>query len=346
MNMPAELIGLRDVSARIGANMHLVQGAGGNTSIKIADALWVKASGLWLSDAQRDDIFVAVDLAGARQALANQNSVMPVLTNQGPAKLRPSIETSLHALMAHKVVLHVHAVNTIAWAVRTDGDTALSEKLTGLSWAKLPYHRPGLPLSQAIAALTADKQPDVLILGNHGLLVGGPDVAAAEALMQIIEQRLQLTPRAATPADIARLEALCAGTDYRPAVSENSHMLATDSHNLAVATAGSLYPDHVVFLGPALPQMPSGMTVPAYIATFQDRPAPVAFLVPGAGALVRKDITRAAEAMLECLGLVISRLPIAAPIRYLPQDEEMALLDWDAERYRKQLTDDRKKAQA
>jgi len=344
MDMPAALEGLKRVSARIGQNLHLVQGAGGNTSIKIDDALWVKASGLWLADAAREQIFVPVDLEGARQALANHNATMPVLKRFGDMKLRPSIETSLHALMRHAVVLHVHAINSIVWAIRTDGDDALRDRLAGLTWAKLPYYRPGLPLSQAISALTAREQPDVLILGNHGLLVGGPDVETAEALMTEVERRLRLDPNPAMASDQTWLRALCAGTDYRPAASEDSHVLATSERNLKLATDGSLYPDHVVFLGPALPSLPVDMmSVAAFLATFNDRPPPVAFLVPGAGALVRRDIQPAAEAMLECLGLVINRVPASAPIRYLPRDEEIALLSWDAERYRKQLMEERAK---
>lgn len=343
MELPAELEGLRAVSARIGRNLHLVQGAGGNTSIKIDDALWVKASGLWLADAESDQIFVPVDLQGARLALANDNAKMPILDRYGEMKLRPSIETSLHALMTHPVVLHVHAVNSIAWAVRTDGDDELRDRMLGLAWAKLPYCRPGLPLSQAIAALTAQGQPDVLLLGNHGLLVGGETVETAEALMHDVERRLALSSNPATLSDMARLQALCAGTDYRPASSEDCHLLATSARHLKLATGGSFYPDHVVFLGPALPSLQAeSRSIDDFLAEFGEHP-PVAFLVPGAGALVRQDILPAAEAMLQCLGLVINRLPLTASIRYLPREEEIALLDWDAERYRKQLTIDRQK---
>jgi rhamnose utilization protein RhaD (predicted bifunctional aldolase and dehydrogenase) len=67
-------------------------------------------------------------------------------------------------------------------------------------------------------------------------------------------------------------------------------------------------------------------------------PPPVALLAPGVGAIVRSDIVPGAEAMLECLALVAARLPGDARISYLPEDEERALLDWDAEKYRKALS--------
>jgi rhamnose utilization protein RhaD (predicted bifunctional aldolase and dehydrogenase) len=334
----AALEDLRRMSARVGRNITLVQGAGGNSSVKLGDVLWVKASGAWLSDAEAKDVFVPVDLPGARAALIAGDEKMPVAQGFGEIKLRASIETALHALLPHPVVLHVHAVNTIAWSVRDDGADALSARLDGLNWRSLPYRRPGLPLSQAVAVITAHAPADVLVLGNHGLVVGGATAAAAEALALEVERRLALSPRGPGAADLAELDRICTGSEYRPASDPVCHALATDARNLEIATAGSLYPDHVVFLGPALPTLPQRASLRDLVAPAADGvPAPVAVLVPGAGAVIRKDASAGAEPMLVCLGLVVTRLPVDAPVRYLPQDEEQALLNWDAERYRQQL---------
>lgn len=342
LEIPAALADLKRVSRRIGTDVRLVQGPGGNTSMKAGDVLWVKASGTWLADAEEKSIFVPVDLIGARQALAEGSEKMPVISApvpDGALALRASIETSLHALLPHAIVLHVHAVNAIAWAARKDGADEMAQRLAGLAWARLPYHRPGLALSRAVAELIAEKTPDVLILGNHGLVVAAADCDAAAALMQEVERRLELPVRAAPAPDLARLRTLCADGSYRPATEPDCHHLATDAGNLRMATAGSLYPDHVVFLGPALPTLAPGRS----LAELRSDPAttdastPVALLVPGAGAIVRADIGPAAEAMLHCLALVVKRIPLAAHVSYLPPEEEQALLNWDAERYRKQL---------
>lgn len=53
---------LVDLSARIGGNLDLVQAGGGNTSIKEAGTLWVKASGKWLRQAAVDDMFLPVPM--------------------------------------------------------------------------------------------------------------------------------------------------------------------------------------------------------------------------------------------------------------------------------------------
>jgi rhamnose utilization protein RhaD (predicted bifunctional aldolase and dehydrogenase) len=335
MQQPGFLDELRRMSARVGGNILLVQGAGGNSSVKVDEVLWVKASGAWLSEAKEKDMFVPVELAGARAALAAGNEKMPVAGGFGEITLRASIETSLHALMPHPVVLHVHAVNTIAWAALADVEDELATRLQGLAWRQLPYRRPGLPLSQVVAEHTSKQRADVLILGNHGLLVGAETCDAAEALIAEVERRLELKPRAAPAADLKALQRICQGTAYRPASDDVCHALATHPQNFALATQGSLYPDHVVFLGPALPSLAADGDLAALVAATE--PPPVALLVPGAGAVIRQDASAGAEAMLVCLGLVVARVPETAAVRYLPAAEEQALLNWDAERYRQQL---------
>ena len=61
---------VRNYCARIGQEPLLVQGAGGNVSWKDGGTLWIKASGAWLADAEKDDIFVPADLDTLRVALA------------------------------------------------------------------------------------------------------------------------------------------------------------------------------------------------------------------------------------------------------------------------------------
>ena len=66
--MEQKLASLAEISARVGADRLLVQAAGGNTSIKLGDTLWIKASGQWLADALAKPIFVPVDFNALRSA--------------------------------------------------------------------------------------------------------------------------------------------------------------------------------------------------------------------------------------------------------------------------------------
>ncbi|MEM7041798.1 MAG: class II aldolase/adducin family protein [Pseudomonadota bacterium] len=325
------------LSARIGADRSLVQGAGGNSSIKHDGVLWVKASGTWLARSLDEAIYVSADLALIRNLLRSGtiDPVSPALRPDAAERgLKASIETTLHALLDHNVVLHLHSVAAIALAVREDAERLLAPRLEGLSWAFVPYARPGLPLTRAVMEAIGDSMPDLLVLANHGIVVGGEDYAAAESILTEVERRLQAKPRPDGPADLQRLQTACRGTGYRLPKDKSCHAIATDSRHLAIAAGGSLYPDHVVFLGP-------GMTV---VEPTDDLPhsaergdAPAFLAIRDVGVVVREELPAAAEVMVGCLVDVLRRIPKEATVTYLSGAEEDELLGWDAEKLRQAM---------
>src|SRR5262249_52883905 len=152
---------------------------------------------------------------------------------------------------------------------------------------------PGLPLALEAAALARQQAvPEVLLLGNHGLVVAGADCAQVEALLAEVEHRLRLDPRPSPPPRIDALKGLAESSPYRPAASAVVHGIATDAERLSIAGVGSLYPDHVVFLGPAV-RVLGDEERPAAIARraeAEGHPPPALLLVPGRGALLRSDL--------------------------------------------------------
>jgi rhamnose utilization protein RhaD (predicted bifunctional aldolase and dehydrogenase) len=320
---------LRTLSARVGADPRLVQAAGGNTSLKADGVMWIKASGTWLKDATSRDIFVPVDHEALVEALARRDpaadACLPfVRADLNVTGLRPSIETSVHALMPHPVVVHVHCVNTIAWAIRRDAEDRLAELLREFAWAFVPYARPGLPLAGGIAARLRSGV-DVLVLGNHGLVVAADSVGASEVLLARVVSALARPARDAVPPDRRALDALCEGTAYAPAIDDDTHALATDGEVLERGRAHVYYPDHVVFLGVGVPtDMASGAPLVA---------------VPGTGVIIRRDARSAVEAMGRCLADVMRRVGPDDPLVALTDEDVDRLVNWDAEKYRQTMPD-------
>ena len=332
---PAALAELAAFSARIGRDPEQVQAAGGNTSLKQDGLLWVKASGLWLADALERDLFVPVRLDAVLQGIdadAADPVSAAVASELNPEGLRPSIETTLHALLPHRIVVHTHSVRTIALAIRADGEARIAERLTGLRWAWVPYRKPGLPLTRAVAEKLAGGSADVLVLGNHGLVVGGGSVTEAASLLAEVERRLDAPvqpiadrlPRHFTGADSTRR--------LRAPTHARTHALAMDPGRLAWATAGSLYPDHVIFLGPAAGALDGRADAGPALAR-----GTKLFLAPGEGAFLAGETTVSADELALCLALVLERVPADATLRYLTAEDEAELLDWDAEKYRQNL---------
>jgi rhamnose utilization protein RhaD (predicted bifunctional aldolase and dehydrogenase) len=323
-----DLSALAALSARLGRDPMLVQGGGGNASVKDAEVLWVKASGKWLAHAEREPIFVPVALEAIRASIRD-GADDPVSAHVLPgAALRPSIETTLHAVLPHSVVLHLHAIHALAAAVRADGRAFAGERLRGLRWAWVPYARPGVLLTRAVAA-AADDAYDVLLLENHGLVVGAPDCASAWQLVQDVEARLAVAARPTRGPAWHSLAAAAARFGMKLPDDPRVHDLAVDPVSLRHLRSGVLFPDQVVFLGPIVP--------------VEDRTDGTAWcLLPGRGVLLKPAITAGQHEMLLGLALLMQRLPADVSVQVLDAAEVAALAGWEAERYRIALDEQRR----
>lgn len=319
---PPDLDALGVLSARIGADPMLIQAAGGNTSIKDGDVLWIKASGTLLSEALEREIFVACDLPAMRTCLARgearADQPMEFALDQGG--LRPSIETSLHAVFPHRVVLHAHCIHALSHLVQLDPISAIGSKLDGFNWGSVPYAKPGASLAGQVRGVV-DQGRDVVLLGNHGVIVAAQTVAEAGDLLARLFEALRMDPAPLLPANLGRVP-----EGWYEGPASLSHV-ARDPDQLAMATGGSLYPDHVIFCGVGA----MACDVPP------DGDSPPFVLIPGKGALVRADASPGALALAQCLGDVLVRVPSGGTLHYLTLQQNGELLNWDAEKYRQGL---------
>lgn len=338
---------LQQVSATIGADPLLVQGAGGNTSVKINGVMWIKASGTWLMNAVHQQIMVPVRLDALRQAMQAQapeaeRAQSFVVEESNPHQLRPSIETTLHALFPQKVVIHVHCVNTIALAIQQNAPRLLAPLLSAFNWRYVPYAKPGLDLSTSIAGelYNDQNQPaDVVVLGNHGLVVAGHSVDAAQQRLTQVCRALQQPVLNTAAARTDKLTQLADGSNYELPRHTETHAVALHEHCASVARGGSLYPDHVIFLGPGsvfAAHGESAADVAARCAHHGHAP-PVSILFPGNGVLMKQGAGDSAQAMARCLSDVCVRVAANAQVNYLTADQNHELIHWDAEKYRQTL---------
>jgi rhamnose utilization protein RhaD (predicted bifunctional aldolase and dehydrogenase) len=230
--------------------------------------------------------------------------------------------------------LHLHCVDTISLAVQADCEAEAAKRLGDLQWAFIPYFRPGLPLAQAIAERLRPGV-DVLILGNHGLVVAAETVAEAESLLRRVTTLLARSARRVSEPDIAALRALAGDSGYGLPTDIEAHAVAIDPESCRMAEAGSLYPDHVIFLGQGSVVARPGENVARVIE--RRGAAPMAILFPGIGVLMRGDASAGTNAMQRCLADVTARVDVATRLNYLTAAESDELINWDAEQYRKKL---------
>ncbi|MEO0328143.1 MAG: class II aldolase/adducin family protein [Pseudomonadota bacterium] len=308
----------RALSGRLGKDPLQVQGPGGNTSVKDHDVMWIKASGTELADAENRDIFVAVDRQAALEeanGISGDGSCKSTVIDKS-VSLRPSIETTFHAALEHAVVAHTHSVATLVHAISPEGREACRQKLNGLPFAMVPYAKPGLPLTREILA-RIQKETCVVILQNHGLVCCGKTVDEVSDLIKEVEERLSMSPK--TYSVSIPEEDPPSGFKW----SEKG-WLAQEPRTKELILEGSYYPDHVVFLGPALPRN-------------DHEGQPAALMFEDQGIAIRNNATPAQSAMLDCLSDVFSRLPPNWSVEAIGIEAEAALLNWDAEKYRQTL---------
>jgi rhamnose utilization protein RhaD (predicted bifunctional aldolase and dehydrogenase) len=231
----------------------ITQGAGGNTSIKDGQQLIIKASGTHLRKALEQDIFIAIDLPELRAAIAKgrEYDFNANLTQTG----RGSIETPLHAAIDQRVVIHVHSVRALSFALRIDGLKDLERLLSGLSWTWVPYAKPGWPLTWELLRVSAP-ETNVWILQNHGVIVAADSCDEALALLWEVERRLDSGSVQSADLDqqsLAHLEEVVRGSCWRVPNGIEAHLLASQQGSRELIGAGVVCPDQAVFLGSNIP---------------------------------------------------------------------------------------------
>jgi rhamnose utilization protein RhaD (predicted bifunctional aldolase and dehydrogenase) len=322
--------------AHIGADPLLVQGAGGNVSWKEGSSIWIKASGKWLANAETEEIFVKVDHELLLRSLKLKDfSVKPKVIIE--TDLRPSIETLMHSLLPHKIVIHVHAIEALSYLVQINAKENLEKMLESeFNWAYVDYFKPGAELAEAVAEKMYDKC-DVVFLGNHGLVIGVNNVEDAYTLLKELTLKLKTKPqRIDKPHKQFSRKVDFLKKGYIPVVDEKIHLIATDLKMTSkLQNKWALYPDHVVFLGAEPAILKNGFTLENLDEAAANNPPFIFSLGEGVYECVNsKDYHRI---QLRCYYDVIIRLKDIGKISILNEEQIFELLNWDAEEHRQNL---------
>ena len=326
----------------IGADPMLVQGAGGNVSWKDGDTLWIKASGTWLVDASQQNIFVPVDLAHLEDALKSGDFyVTPKLRSE--SVLRPSIETLLHALMPHPVVVHLHAIEVLAHMVRPNFEVYFTSRLDKkMRWSSVGYEKPGAALAAAVSvALAQTPGANVVFLKNHGVVIGASNVSEVEKMQRKLVDALACVPRNPSYSEAISVPeapfSLSDGFQYLPVSDNEIHQLAiNDALFDRLSTDWALYPDHVVFLGAMAACYASIDVLMRECGKALTRPELV--FIRQVGVFAHHGFSLAKQVQLRCYFDVLTRQPEGCIVDSLNNKELAELLNWDAEKYRMHIS--------
>jgi rhamnose utilization protein RhaD (predicted bifunctional aldolase and dehydrogenase) len=328
---------VKEFCAQIGSDPLLVQGPGGNISWKEGNVLWIKASGKWLADANLFETFVPVNLKYLQEALAQSDfTVTPQKIDESP--LRPSIETLLHVLLPHKVVVHLHPVEILVHLVRSDPSEKIARRMgQKVEWLYIDYVKPGADLAKAVSRhLVNAGDISVVFLGNHGVLIGGETVREVGVRLDLLVATLQSDPVPSgnvKPSLLRTFPLLLDG--YVISHDAQVNRLAVDESLLQrLRTSWALYPDHVVFLGAAPVIIESDSSSCTFESITITKP-PFVFVV-GDAVYESLEATPAQRSQLRCYYDVVVRLSLEDKLTTLTDEQVLELIIWEPEKHRLQ----------
>jgi ribulose-5-phosphate 4-epimerase/fuculose-1-phosphate aldolase len=198
---------LIQVSNHYANRIDCIQGAGGNSSIKLPDGtMLIKSSGKLLKEVATENAYTKVNVPKINAILKDENFDVThpesiaqldtivkasVIDSSG---LRPSMETSFHCLYAN-AVLHTHDVYANIFLCSSHAHL-LENCFNGNENYTISllenYYTPGSELSWHIydSYRFSEAMPNVTFLPNHGIIFSHVTVAALLAMADDVQQKI------------------------------------------------------------------------------------------------------------------------------------------------------------
>ncbi len=349
------------ISKYAGMRNDLAQAGGGNTSVKLDDHIMlVKSSGFQLADVSEETGYSRVDyrkIADYFKRHVETQEEGAFTEEIGKALLqeaqieggRASIETFLHAVTG-RYTLHSHPTLVNILTAGNDGMDALRTLFPKAVF--VPYRKPGAALAETYYKLYREQQAQgaegsIIFLANHGLVVSGDDgdrvIATTEQVLERIAGYLGEDDSAYQAATaiwrtIQQIDGLKGNIVY---LSENRY-LSREYAGRELAEKGlwehAFCPDCVVYANKKLLWLKKNYETQDILDFTEQYGMPTLLYYEGHFYILAESVKKAQE--------IENVMSFAARVQYANRGQEMnllsgaqedALLNWDAEKYRRKL---------
>lgn len=329
-----------DLCEFLGSDIYYTQGAGGNVSIKNENTLLIKASGKWLADANKENIFTKVDLSSAIEAV--DKKMISGIKAINTSLLKPSIETCVHAILPWKYIVHIHHLNAIVHLILEDSDKLIKQKL-----AKFPYKygiiryvKPGEKLATEIKAhLKNNPGNQILLLQNHGVFFCSDCILELKDQIKSLDKFLSLDSTQKERIDVnSKID-----FEHIKSLEKDGYFLFPSKLVQSIVRESrapsflkkhwNICPDHIVFMGPKA-------FVYSDFETFKKSKAKRAdiIFISYLGVFSRETPTLAKIAQLEAYVEIYYRIKPTDKIQVLNKTEVEEIANWESEKYRLNLS--------
>ncbi|OQA83463.1 MAG: Sorbitol-6-phosphate 2-dehydrogenase [Lentisphaerae bacterium ADurb.Bin242] len=354
------------LSVKYGSDPRFVLAGGGNTSYKDETFLFIKPSGIALSEI-RPDQFVKMERAKiqrmfseplpedvAKREAAAKEMMMGAVSRESSG--RPSVEAPLHEVIPFSYVVHLHPAAVNGMTCSENGEKACAQLFPEALW--IPYVDPGYTLSGKVfdgisqyRTANGGKVPNLIFLQNHGVFAGADTPEEIDSLYASVMSTLSKAyAGAGVSPELVRGNAdMEAVKQYAPKLRT---LLGTESEDGAIerkfvvcagafdVADGPLSPDHIVYAKsfPMVSTSPKKEEVAAYVKANGFKPLVVN--VPDKGVFCASDTLKGARtvAALAADAALVKQLTAAfGGPRYLSERDRLFIENWEVESYRRSL---------
>jgi len=355
--MESHMQGFIRISKYAGMRNDLGQAGGGNTSVKLDDqVMLVKSSGFQLADVSENSGYSKIDyrliaeyfkenIRADGKFVLTEDAGNALLVKAQMAGGRASIETFLHAVTG-KYTLHSHPTLVNILTARKDGREILEELFPDAVY--VPYRKPGAALAETYYKICqAAGEPEIIFLESHGLVVSGGlaerVISRTEEVLEKIAAYLQVSYEAypnatklwdafaGIPELAERIVYLSENRFLSPGTAEGD-ILQAEKWNHAFC------PDCVVY-GSKKPLFLADDFGAADVTAFIERSGiPAMVCYKGRVYILAESVKKAQE--IENVMSFAAQVQAANrshEMQFLSEGQQDALLNWDAEKYRRKL---------
>ena len=202
-----EIKNLIKLSKYAGMREDIIQAGGGNTSVKINDeTMFIKSSGYQLSEMEENVGYSKVNYKKIVDYFRSNLEIKrsdekELLENTLIEGKRPSIETFLHSI-TEKYTLHTHPLLINVFTSRKNGMKELKSMFPDS--LVIDYQTPGIFLAKEFfdkfLKLENPQKANIVFLKNHGLIVSGKNmdevIELHESILETLENKLKVNMRA------------------------------------------------------------------------------------------------------------------------------------------------------
>lgn len=348
--MGTSMTDLTRISKYAGMREDLVQASGGNTSEKLdGQRMRIKSSGFQLADLTDETGFSVVDYRKINKFFAEtpmyqigkadeKRLVEEALINGK----RPSIEVFLHSV-TKRVTLHTHSVLAGALTCYEGGMEILGQLFPNT--LLVPYATPGIELAKAYYSAWHDmggKPVDIAFLQNHGVVVSGETAEEVIRLNETVQTRLAeyLHIDHSPWSNCTKLYEIyhAAGLDGDVVYLVQNRSVYEAFQKVKGVWNHAVCPDCVVYCGKKILTLSERFTQEDLWTHLKRYGKPQVICLQDQFYIIAPSVRKAkeTESLMGCSAQVLL-FSGTSQLRYLSEEEQNFLLNWDAEKYRKNM---------